>query len=170
MHNETNKPKSNLDIERSRFEIPIYDHIFWKARRYDEMPAELKGFNWGAFFLTFIWGVYHRAYWTLGAPIYHLVCFKLLPTLGVPHEGVPVLHLRYFVIGFSIGVIALKVVFGFKGNVWAWRSGQYIDAQHFRTMQRVWAIVGLVLNVGAWAVYIAKFVLIDWRIDQMTNR
>ncbi len=170
MPNDTNQGKSDLDIEKPRLEIPIYDHIFWKPRRYDEMPSELKGFNWGAFFLTFFWGIYHRAYWTLAAPIYHLLCYNLLPIFGVPHEGVPLLHLRYSIIGFSVGVVAMKVVFGFKGNEWAWRSGQYIHAQHFRTMQRVWTIVGLVLNVAGWAVFIARQIFIEWHVDRILSR
>jgi len=30
-----------------------------------ELPADLKHFNWGAFFLNWLWAIYHKTWWGL---------------------------------------------------------------------------------------------------------
>jgi len=170
LRQESQSSESNLDLERRSAESGLIEKLLFSPYRYDEMPAELKGFNWGAFFLTFVWGAYHRALWTLAVPIYYIVVLKALPFFSFPHEGIHILHFRHVVIGVSLGIVGLKILFGFLGNRWAWRSGHYVDANHFRMIQRVWAQVGFILVTAATGIWVAKLLFIDWRLSSIMDR
>ena len=88
-------------------------------------PAEvLTGFNWGACFLNWIWGLGNKTYITLLALV---ACF-------VPFIG---------------GLIALGLIiwFGIKGNEWAWQNKKWDSVEHFHSVQKTWATWGIVLFV-----------------------
>lgn len=45
-----------------------------------ELPADLRGFNWGAFFLQWVWGIRHKvswAWWSLIPIVNIFIAFKL---------------------------------------------------------------------------------------------
>jgi hypothetical protein len=45
-----------------------------------ELPADLRGFNWGAFFLNWIWGIRHKvswAWWALIPGVNIVIAFML---------------------------------------------------------------------------------------------
>ena len=84
-----------------------------------EIPPDLDRWNWGAFFLNWIWGFGNRT------PI-ALVC--LLPFVG----------------------LVMMFVLGAKGSAWAWGKGGWTSAEHFRRVQRRWAIWGAL----SWVVVI----------------
>ena len=45
-----------------------------------ELPADLRGFNWGAFFLQWIWGIRHKvtwAWWSLIPGVNIVIAFML---------------------------------------------------------------------------------------------
>ena len=88
------------------------------------MPAELKGFNWGAFLLGWIWGVGHSVWIALV-----LLAVNFIPIIGT---------LFYFAGAIYLGV---------KGNELAWKNGHYASVEDFRKRERVWAIVGAVIFV-----------------------
>ena len=51
----------------------------------------------------------------------------------------------------------LRIVLGVKGNQWAWRNKKWDSIEHFRAVQKKWAIAagifwGLVLAIGLIAV------------------
>ena len=81
-----------------------------------------KRFNWGAFLLSWIWGLGNGTYITL---IGLLVCF-------IPFVG---------------GLIALgcSIWFGIKGNEWAWQNKRFNDVEHFHSYQRKWATAGVIV-------------------------
>jgi hypothetical protein len=83
-----------------------------------EIPGEVDRWNWGAFLLTWIWG------------------------LG---NGVLV-SLLVFVPFF--GILIMPFVLGAKGSAWAWRSRRWDSVAHFKRVQRRWAIWGVVVWVG----------------------
>jgi hypothetical protein len=78
------------------------------------VPPELKQWNWGAFFLTWIWGLSNRVYLSL---------LWFVPIAG------------WFFIPFLLGA---------KGSTWAWEHKRWENVQHFQRVQRYWAIAGLV--------------------------
>lgn len=75
----------------------------------DGVSAELERWNWGAFGLSWIWGIANRtpAAW-----------FALVPFAGW---------------------IGMPFLLGLKGNEWAWRNGNWPDIETFRRAQRLWA-------------------------------
>ena len=44
--------------------------------------------------------------------------------------------------------LAMQIWFGIKGNRWAWQNKRWESIEAFHKTQRIWAIVGVVLNVG----------------------
>lgn len=85
------------------------------------VPDEIKGWNWGAFFLTFIWGASNKV-WSSAL-------------VGVPGIGA--------LVPFVIGV---------KGSEWAWQNKEWESVEHFKEVQRKWAIWGF-------AIFIASIVI-----------
>jgi Cytochrome oxidase complex assembly protein 1 len=55
-----------------------------------------------------------------------------------------------------IGLI-MPFVLGAKGSRWAWRNGRWESVAHFKRVQRRWAIWGVVLWLGAIALFGAIF-------------
>jgi hypothetical protein len=86
------------------------------------IPAEIDRWNWGAFFLNWIWGIGNNTYVALLA---------LIPFFG-------------FIMLFVLGA---------KGSVWAWRNGRWDSVEHFKRVQRRWAIWGLVVWIGVLVLF-----------------
>jgi hypothetical protein len=59
-----------------------------------ELPEDLRGFNWGAFFLTWIWGIRHKVSWAW---------WGLVPGLNI-------------IIGFMLGFQGQELAW--KNNTW----------------------------------------------------
>jgi hypothetical protein len=78
------------------------------------LPKEIcnVSWNWGAFFLAPIWGIYHKSWWMLLA----------------------------FVVPFIVNLIA-----GIEGNKIAWKNRKWKDYKHFKSSQKIWGIVGLII-------------------------
>lgn len=81
-----------------------------------------KNFNYGACLLTWIWGVFNKTYITL---IFIPIC--LLPSI----------------VAIIISGI-LSIYFGIKGNTWAWQNKHWESIEHFHSVQKKWAIAGLI--------------------------
>ncbi len=90
-----------------------------------------KRFNWGAFFLSWIWGLGNRSYITL--LMFPAAILTMIPVIG------------FFV------PLALDIWFGIKGNTWAWQNKQWRSVEHFHEVQKKWAIGGLIAFI-AWIV------------------
>lgn len=78
------------------------------------VPAEIKGWSWGAFLLNWIWGIGNNTF---------IALLALIPFVG----------------------FVMMVVLGAKGNAWAWRNGRWDSVEHFKRVQRKWAIWGAVV-------------------------
>jgi hypothetical protein len=87
------------------------------------IPPEIDRWNWGAFFLNWIWGVGNNTY---------IALLTFIPIVG-------------FVMLFVLGA---------KGSKWAWRNGRWDSVEHFKRVQRRWALWGAAI----WAVGILFFV------------
>jgi hypothetical protein len=44
--------------------------------------------------------------------------------------------------------LVMPFVLGAKGSAWAWRNGRWDSVEHFKRVQRLWAIWGLVVWIG----------------------
>ena len=83
-----------------------------------QLSAELERWNWGAFGLSWIWGIGNRT---------------------------PV---AWFVLVPFAGWIGMPFLLGLKGNEWAWRNGNWPDLETFRRTQRLWARRALLAWAG----------------------
>jgi len=81
-------------------------------------PAELNTWNWGAFFLNWIWGVGHS------------VWIALLVFLPIPFLG-----------------LGVMIYLGMKGNELAWQHRKFESVTQFKAVQAVWQKWGIVLFV-----------------------
>jgi len=110
-------------------------------------PAEIaRGWNWGAFWLPFFWGMSHRTYQTL------LVFGLALATLCV--DGVLFTSKSNMLpqIGFASALlwlagIPLSIWYGARGNEWAWQNRTFQSVDEFRSIQKVWATWAVVIFV-----------------------
>ena len=85
------------------------------------IPPEIDRWNWGAFFLSWIWGIGN------GTPI---ALLALVPLVG-------------FVMLFVLGA---------RGSRWAWRNKRWDSVEHFKRVQRKWAISGLIIWIAGFAI------------------
>ena len=109
-----------------------------------DMPKELKGFNWGACILTFIWGIPHKAWVTLLAIT---LIFIQLP-LGI---------------NWAL-LTALQIYCGIKGNEWAYQTDYKLSEAQFRMKQFKWGAFALTISFLIPVIFftiIMKFMLKD---------
>lgn len=78
------------------------------------LPPELTGWNWGAFFLTWIWGIGNSTF---------IALLAFIPLVN----------------------LVMIFVLGAKGNEWAWQNKRWNSIEHFKKVQKLWAIWGAVL-------------------------
>ena len=119
-----------------------------------EVPAEVRHFNWGAFWVTWIWGVCNNSYLTLISLAFNIITFTfgfIIPIIAALIASTNVGLGIGLLIGYSlftlIGGIALRIWFGLKGNQWAWQNKKWNSTEHFNSVQKTWAIVSAVVSM-----------------------
>lgn len=85
-----------------------------------------KKFNWGAFFLSWVWGLGNKSYITL--VILPIAIFSIIPVLGI------------------IMQICILIWFGLNGNKWAWQNKKWKSIEEFHNVQKKWAIIGIIFE------------------------
>jgi len=104
------------------------------------IPQEIQGWNWGAFFLGWIWGVGNN------------VWIALLQLIPIPFFD-----------------FIWAIVLGVKGNGWAWRKKKWDSIEHFKSTQRKWGIAGVaVFIVSVIIILIAIVVPADSPVPSST--
>jgi hypothetical protein len=99
-----------------------------RTKRPIEDTVLLRKFNWGAFFLTWIWALGNRS---LDAVTLILLVLCVFPYVGL------------------LSAIALSAYSGITGNRRACRRSLWRDEEHFVKVQRRWALVGAAQFVAA---------------------
>ena len=94
------------------------------------IPEEIKGWNWGAFFFNWIWGICNGVYWPLA-----LILVNFIPYVGA-------------LISLG-GCVAL----GLNGSEWAWKAKTWSSVSEFKRVQHKWAVAvvwvfGISLGLG----------------------
>lgn len=82
------------------------------------LPPQLHGWNWGAFFLTWIWGIGNNT---------TIAFLTWIP-------------LANFVMIFMLVA---------KGNEWAWQNKRWESIEHFKKVQKLWAVWGFAIFILA---------------------
>ncbi len=109
------------------------------------LPTELKGFNWAAFLLTFIWGIPHKVWITL---------------IAIP--------LIWFQLPFGLNWILLLVFqlyCGIRGNDWAYSANNHKSGYEFKLSQIKWTIFAVVLNFAIPLVCLFIIFLFVQKVD-----
>ncbi len=103
-----------------------------------EIDKEIEKWNWGAFFCSWLWGAFNGIYWPL---------FIIL-IAGIPYIG-------------QVCSLCLCVYLGLNGSKMAWRIGKFKSFEHFRNIQKNWAIGGIIwfaLNILGY-IYLLNYSL-----------
>ncbi len=110
--------------QRTGHSVPDWkNENYGQANAYSqaEIDKEIEKWNWGAFFCSWVWAVYHRIYWPL-----IILIVGCIPYLG------------------QIAGLCLSVYLGFEGSKLAWGSGRYKDFERFKNVQHKWVIGGVI--------------------------
>ncbi|MCX6004289.1 MAG: B-box zinc finger protein [Chloroflexi bacterium] len=99
------------------------------------VPSEIKGWNWGGFLLTWIWGIGNNVWISL------LALLSILPYVG------------------WIAGLTMRIILGIKGNEWAWRSKKWDSIDHFKQVQRRWMWWG-VIGLAAYVILIIAVIVL----------
>ena len=97
------------------------------------VPPEIKGWNWGAFLLSWIWGI-GNSVWIA------LIVFIPIPLLA----------------------LIMSFVLGAKGNQWAWQNKRWGSIEHFKRTQRTWRNWGIGVLVAFIILYAMLLILGIW--------
>jgi len=100
------------------------------------LPPELRGWNWGAFLLTWIWGIGHNVWIAL------IALGGLIPYVG------------------WIISIVMAIVLGARGNEWAWQKKKWDSIESFRKTQRTWMWYGVGMIIVQTLLIISITILI----------
>jgi serine/threonine-protein kinase len=104
-----------------------------------QVPAEIRGWNWGAFLLPGLWCITNHVWIGLIAWVDITLVTGGLPSLTV------------------------AFILGAKGNEWAWRSRRWKSIAAFKAHQRAWAIVAVLIWVLILlAVLLLVFGIVFW--------
>ena len=98
------------------------------------VPDEIKGWNWGAFFLPGCWCLSNQVWVGLLAWPGLLLC--------------------------GLGWLVMGIVLGASGNEWAWRSRPWRTVDTFKSHQRGWTIGGLI-TAGLFTLLVIAAALSD---------
>jgi hypothetical protein len=99
------------------------------------VPEEIRGWNWGAFFFTWIWGIANRS-WL--AVLFGIIS-GIFAVVADAYKADPWISLAF--------TIMTSAVIGLQGNQWAWQNKRWADVNHFKRTQKRWAVVGLVISI-----------------------
>ena len=111
-------------IRESQRVIPIEKTDQRPVNPMPTTPSILNTWNWGAFCLSWIWGVCNGIYWPL-----IMIASNFIPYIGV------------------LLSLAICMFLGIKGNEMAWINAKQkgTDVYSFESTQGIWNMVGLIL-------------------------
>lgn len=109
----------------------------------EEINHRLGRWNWGAFFLTWIWGLAHKERWTL------VILFMnvLSAFLSIGNWGNDMYWLIHIILPWVLALISLglAVYLGLVANRRAWNNGCYNSIEHALGSIKKWTIAGSIL-------------------------
>lgn len=123
-------------IEYFKTKTPYYD---FGSISYIKLPNDLQGLNWGGFFLPISWGLTHKSGYAYA--------FLALLLIGM-FSGEITTMMSTLTAGIILRTV-ISLVYLFKGNEIAWKHRFFQSKEHFKSIQRIWAVWGIVLFVVA---------------------
>lgn len=126
--------------QQSNYEDQPTQFNFGKANEFSqsEIDEKIEKWNWGAFFCSWLWGVFNGVYWPL-----FIILVAAIPYIG------------------QVCSLCLCVYLGLNGSKMAWRSGKYHSFESFLKAQRNWAIGGVIwfIITIAGSIYVLNYSL-----------
>jgi len=106
------------------------------------VPNEARGWNWGAFWFTWLWCIVHRLWIVMlvAASTAILAGFGIW-TIGSIIGGTEALFIFYAL----VASLAWRIVLGVRGNHWAWQHRKFKSIEQFKETQKYWAQIGWIL-------------------------
>ncbi len=125
-----------------------------------EIPPDIRAWNWGAFWGTWIWGLANRVWISLLYPLPNvlgiilvaLFMSNILTTeqlVGIAQSNI----WRFMIFLLWVMQIVLQVSLLLKGNQWAWRAKRWESVQSFLTVQKRWTYFFLAMFVILFIVF-----------------
>ena len=114
IHNETLQQFSNRPSTSNKSRLQL------------EYPPIIEAWNWGAFSLSWIWGIFNGLYW----PII-IIVLNFIPYVGV------------------IISLCICILLGKNGNLYAWRKAKQegFSVEHFTYIQSKWNTAGQIVTI-----------------------
>ncbi|MGD0856606.1 MAG: hypothetical protein ABSA18_12485 [Dehalococcoidia bacterium] len=100
------------------------------------VPPDIKGWSWGGFLLTWIWGLGNNVWISL------IAILDFIPYIG------------------WIISLTMRIILGVRGNEWAWQHKKWDSIEHFQRTQRKWMWWGIGVIVASIIFTIALIVLL----------
>ena len=118
-----------------------------------ELEKELQKFNWGVFQFNWIWGLCNGSF--IKVAKVDLIVFGISLILSIfavilllsqsSSDVVKMIYMFIFIIIMVAVNIVAYVYLGKNGNRWAWEGKEWKDLNHFRDVQKTWAIAAIIL-------------------------
>jgi hypothetical protein len=128
-----------------------------------EIPPDIRSWNWGAFWGTWIWGLANRVWITLLYPLPNILSIALvvlfISNVFTTEQVVDIAQSnlwRFVIFLLWLAQIVLQVSLLLKGNQWAWRARRWESVQSFLAVQKRWTY----LFLGMFAVLFIVFFLL----------
>ena len=140
-----NMPNKNL-VPRRRIKKRKLDDLINNSGLGDVPVIKIVSdkFNWAAFSIPVIWGLFNNVDKTLWV----LIPTFVIPTcLGVYKDSIPTTLITPISTLCYLCNLALCIWCGIKGNTWAWQSKKYESIEHFHSVQKKWAIGATLLVI-----------------------
>ncbi|MBC63950.1 MAG: hypothetical protein CL746_06535 [Chloroflexi bacterium] len=123
---KTNEKINPKDIQINK-PISRRDKINRSGDKKSEVPKEIKGWNWAAFLIPPLWGLFS------GVPLAVLMLALYLPIFS---DGMR-----------AIALIGCSLFLGIRGNELAWKGKKWKSVEHFKNVQKKWLSWAVVLNI-----------------------
>lgn len=109
-----------------------------------ELSEEINRFNWGAFFLNWIWGVAHGFKSSLlFAPFfiyYYIYLLCIIYVKGMSPKSLSGTFFRFL----TLPLLIIMLYYGFRGNSSLWKEKKYETIEDLNKNERKWAIFGII--------------------------
>lgn len=112
---------------QTKRQVNVAENNSGKGGDYPVLDIIKDKFNWGAFLLSWIWGIGNKTYITLIMLVAWLLGF-------IPFVG-------------ALLVLGIHIWFGIKGNEWAWQNKRFPSIKAFHEYQKKWAIAGIIISI-----------------------
>ncbi len=139
---------SNTQEENSNQDYSQNDSGKNENTKITSSPEGIFKWNWGAFFFTWLWGIFNGYFIPLYVFIGYVFLLIILSTIGVvtKYNGIYVINIILTFV-FLVYISFLAYYLGHKGYQISWKNKKWIDLDSFYKTQKKWTIAGIIVAV-----------------------